>query len=79
MTIQVEAYLTLKEAAQMCRYSARHFRDLVKQDNIPTYGRGLNRFRVSDLHAWMENPDVFKVRGFRRVRRGQGFTPVKVA
>lgn len=67
-------YLTLKEAAQYCGYSARQFRRHVEQFSIPAKGPRRNRFCVADLDAWMDNPSVFLKPILSR--NGKRFTPV---
>jgi hypothetical protein len=68
-------YVPAKKAASICGYSHRHFMRLVAEYDIPRYGPGSNRFLVSDLHLFMENPHAFKAVAKSRHRHG-AFTPV---
>lgn len=71
-------YLTLAKAANYCGYkSAKHFWRLLREYNLPRYGPNQNRYRISDLDTWMENPEAFKSKPQPR-RRSGGFTPVVV-
>lgn len=72
-----EGYRTAEDAAEYIQYSVRHFWRLVSEHGIPTYGPANNRFRISDLDTFMENPQAFKSTVVQSRRRG-GFTKVSV-
>ena len=52
-------FLMTQDAAVYAGYSYDHFRGLVKKHQIPRRGPNNNRFAVSDLDAWMLNPNFF--------------------
>jgi len=53
-------YYTLKQAARYCGYSsASHFRELVKQYQLPAKGPNGNRYAEADLDIFMDNCRAF--------------------
>ena len=62
----MKAYLNQIEAAEYCGYSVDTFRRHLRQYPLPKYGPTENRYKTSDLDAWMEDPHKFKVIPFRK-------------
>lgn len=70
-------WLSLSHAARYCDYSPEHFRDLVKEFEIPTHGPQDNRFNRFELDRWLEEPKCFKSNNARVVRRRTGEFKIK--
>ena len=52
-------YLNIKEAAKYCCYNAAYFGRVMETYKIPKYGPKKNRIKITDLDAWMKNPEIF--------------------
>lgn len=67
-------YLNIKEAATYCCYHYAYFGRIMDCYQVPKYGPKKNRLKISDLDAWMKNPQIFKSTpenarlGFRKVQ-----------
>ncbi len=72
-------YLNTKQAAAYLGYSVKRFCLYAREGAIPRRGPRLNRFRIADLDAFMENPRVFTtVPATPRPRTRDGFTPIRI-
>jgi hypothetical protein len=50
-------YYTISQAAHYCGYrSAKHFRRLAEEYDIPAKGPHNNRYAEADLDLWMDQP-----------------------
>ncbi|MDR3044033.1 MAG: helix-turn-helix domain-containing protein [Desulfovibrio sp.] len=72
-------YLNTKQAAAYLGYSVKRFSIYAREGSIPRRGPRLNRFRIVDLDAFMENPRVFVSQASTpRPRTREGFTPIRI-
>jgi hypothetical protein len=62
-------------AAIYMGYSTSRFRELAKEFYIPRYGQANNRFKLSDLDMFMENPYCFAKKTLY-IKERQTFTPL---
>jgi hypothetical protein len=53
-------YLNIKSAASYCGYNSKYFSRVCESFAVPRYGPKRNRFKKSDLDAWMRDPRMFQ-------------------
>ena len=58
-TLYGMAYVNFKQAAQYCGYKPDAFRKLISGYKLPKYGPNGNRYKLSDLDRFMEDPSEF--------------------
>lgn len=75
-TPQQSEYLNLKDAAAYCGYNPKHFSRIASWFDIPRHGPKRNRFKRSDLDAWMKTPSTFSSSQPEAPRNG--FSKVKL-
>lgn len=70
-------YLNIKDAAAYCGYNTKHFSRVASWFDFPRYGPKRNRFKRSELDAWMKTPSIFNSRAVSEAPRS-GYSKVSL-
>lgn len=74
---QQPEFMGVRAAAAYLGYNPKHFSRVASWFDIPRHGPKRNRFKRSDLDAWMKTPSIFSSSGPPEAPRS-GYSKVKL-